>query len=242
MRLIYCSAKVVLATLLLGMRLFGQSAAPAFPPRTFRIQGEIRNFLHELVAGAKVEFQGEGKSVTVQTDGNGAYRADLPWGSYTMTVPYSELAVPDYQRPLFRVASSTTLTLNVAIRPAPPCEPTVTVEKPTLTEDDLRNVCGGDERVEVPSNDGVPFELFIRYPWREPTKGGYVYHGRVLHGMPVFVAYDLFTLEADQVTYDAGTHTLEATGHVVLTDVSGTEKRAEFASFKIADGRATQVR
>jgi hypothetical protein len=232
------SAKIVLATLSIAVSLFGQSATPVVPTRTSRVQGEIRHFANGLAAGADVTFQGK-KEVTVRTDGEGRYRADLPWGLYTMTVGYSGWAVPDYQRPLFRVASSTTIILNVVIHQPPPCEPTVSVEKPTLTEDDERNVCGGWDRFAVPSNDGIPFELLIFYPARQPAGGGYVYHGRHRGLIPVFVAYNLFTLEADEVTYDASTHVLEATGNVVSTDESGIEKKAELASFKIDGGRVS---
>ncbi len=230
------SAKIFLVVLSLAVSLFGQSATPVVASRTFHVHGEIRHFANGLAAGADVTFQGK-KKVTVRTDGEGRYRADLPWGFYTMTVDYSGWAVPDYQRPLFRVSSSATIVLNVVIHQPPPCEPTVSVEKPTLTEDDARNVCGGWDRFAVPSNDGTPFEVLIFYPARQPSGGGYVYHGRHRGLIPVFVAYNLFTLEADQVTYDASTHMLEATGNVVWTDESGIENRAELARFKIDGGR-----
>ena len=38
---------------------------------------------------------------------------------------------------------------------------------------------------------------------------------------PVFVAYNLFSLQADKVTYDAQKRTIEATGNVIAVSESG---------------------
>ena len=60
--------------------------------------------------------------------------------------------------------------------------------------------------------------------------------GRDLPGWttPVFVAYNLFTLRADHVDYDAQTRTLQATGNVVIVNAGGETQRVDFPrTFKI---------
>ena len=59
---------------------------------------------------------------------------------------------------------------------------------------------------------------------------------------PVFVAYNLFSLQADRVTYDEKSRIIEASGNVVVADGLGTTQRADAMSFEIDDGRATRLR
>jgi len=190
--------------------------------------------------GAEVIFQGEDKTVTLHTDPEGFYQRDLPVGPYTMQVHYNGL--PEYRRPLFRVMSSETIVLNIALHPSPSCEAVPLAETPPPTHPEGNLTCDGWEHVAIPSKDGVAFELLIHFPIREARNRQHVYYGQHRGLIPVFAAYDLFTLEANQVRYHEDTHELDATGDVVSTDESGIERRAEAATFKIKGGRVTQIR
>jgi lipopolysaccharide assembly outer membrane protein LptD (OstA) len=55
---------------------------------------------------------------------------------------------------------------------------------------------------------------------------------------PVFVAYNLFSLQADKVKYNAHSRTLEASGNVVVMNESGVTQRAESIKLKIESGQA----
>lgn len=100
-----------------------------------------------------------------------------------------------------------------------------------------------EELFPVPSADGVAYELCIRYTTGHRTNGTYDYSGdRSSHDDPVFVAYNLFSLHADHVTYDVKTRTLEASSNVVAVDESGVSRRGESMKFKIEDGQAIHLK
>jgi hypothetical protein len=61
----------------------------------------------------------------------------------------------------------------------------------------------------------------------------------------VFVAYNLFSLEADEVTYDIPSQILNANGRVVVVDEPDSESGSEYRvrtgdwmKFKIVNGKA----
>jgi lipopolysaccharide assembly outer membrane protein LptD (OstA) len=58
---------------------------------------------------------------------------------------------------------------------------------------------------------------------------------------PVFVAYNLFTLHADFVSYDEEGKTLKATGNVIVERTDGTTQRADSMSFRLENGLATPL-
>jgi hypothetical protein len=236
----------MIAVPLLCATLVGQSATPSTRHQTFHVHGSVRNCVDFVLAGALVEFQGKGSGKTVAVDDEGFYTAELPVGPYTMKVHFPGGSLQDYQRPLFRVTSPTSLTLNVTLNPAKPsCELMGTVSRPDLTVDDYRNACGDEEFFPAPSEDGLPFQLYIRYPRRQPTDQGYIYRsGRIVSDLDasVFVAYNLFTLQADQVAYDAKRRTLEASGNVVVVNETGVSQHADSVTFKIENGQAIQLR
>jgi lipopolysaccharide assembly outer membrane protein LptD (OstA) len=57
-------------------------------------------------------------------------------------------------------------------------------------------------------------------------------------GTAVFVAYNLFTLRADHVTYDQKDQTLHANGKVVMINEKGESQRADEMTFRIENGEA----
>lgn len=222
--------------------LFGQSAAPETKLQTFRVSGTIRDFRDSRVRGAKVTFESRKNSITVSSDTSGFYEADLPVDLYTMTAKSVEGYLQRYRRPLFRANTPASLTFNITLGPAGPfCDIKKPVAgQPPPADDGVRD-CGGVDTFPVASQDNVPFDLFIQYETRMPTDGGYTYNG----GAPladsqgaVFVAYNLFTLEADRVVYDVQRRTLEGTGNVVVENADGTTRHANSMTFKIENGEA----
>lgn len=244
-RLVKFTSITMLVALLPCVVLFGQSASPTTQLQTFHIRGKIRAFNDSAVPGAEVTFESQKISTTVSSDKSGYYEANLPVGLYSMTAKPVERYLQRYRRPLFRVASPTSLTFNITLDTAGPfCD----IKKPVLDQplpaDDGVRICGGADSFPVPSQDGVPFDLFIQYETRRPTDRGYTYNtGAHLPGSqsPVFVAYNLFTVQADHVLYDVQGRTLEATGNVVATSADGATKRADSMAFKIENGEATPL-
>ncbi len=254
----------MLVASLLCESVFGQSAVPEPRLQTFHIQGLIRTYYDSVVPNGKVTFEGRKFTKTVFADDRGFYETDLALGSYTMTAEYEyrspeALFVPfgtapqdprlrylqAYERPLFRIASPTSLTLNITLDSAElSCDRGYGVGPSASSPEEGEIVCGGGNFLPVPSNDKVPFELFIRFRTRRNTDKGFVYNtGRDSPGWttPVFVAYNLFTLRADHVDYDAQTRTLQATGNVVIVNAGGETQRVDSMTFKIENGQATPL-
>jgi hypothetical protein len=236
---------VMLVAFLACVTLFGQSLAPVTEIQTIQVRGTIRAFNNSVVRGAEVTFQSQKISMTVSSNSSGFYEANLPFGLYTMTAKPVERYLQRYRRPLFRASSPTSLTFNITLDPIGPfCDVVKPVPgQPAPADDDVR-ICGGGDSFSVPSLDNVPFDLFIQYETRRPTNQGYTYNtGEHLpvSQRAVFVAYNLFTLQADHVVYNLQGRTLEATGNVVVSNADGSTKRADSMNFRIEDGAATEL-
>jgi hypothetical protein len=168
-------------------------------PQTFRVEGRII-----APPGAEVVFQSGKATYKVITNDKYYYQADLPLGLYTMSARSpSHSLLQEFRRPVFEVTKPTTLVLNGSLSLGrPSCDP-LWVDSPTPEQwqEITQDVCGGDDSFEVPSKDGVPFELDIRYLKRQQlAKQTYSYSGdEVAHGyvLPVIVEYNLFTLQAE---------------------------------------------
>jgi hypothetical protein len=57
----------------------------------------------------------------------------------------------------------------------------------------------------------------------------------------VFVAYNLFSLQADEVIYGAKSRMIKASGNVVTTDEAGATQGADSVSFNVENGQATPL-
>jgi hypothetical protein len=253
-----------LAASLFCATLLGQSATLTIQPQTSHIHGTVRSTIDDsVVAGVKVTFEAEKGSKIVSTDRRGIYEADLPVGLYTMTVQSLSPTLLAYKRPLFRVASSTNLVFDVSLD----TYQKVTCEIVNLPRGDqisnrdrVKTTCGGLDIFPLPSGDGAPFQLLIRFGTRQPTDNGYAYSAPVdfsvvpepsyvyrsgrnplTLGPPVFVAYNLFTLRADHVTYDEKNQTLHANGKVVVVNEKGEKQRADSMTFRVENGEATPL-
>ena len=236
-----CKSAVVLVSLLCAIS-FGQFPSPGTQLQNFNVQGTVRIEQVDVMSGAKVTFGGENISKTVYTDERGHYETNRSPGYYTMVVFPSINGLQTYWRPLFHVASSARLTLDASLDLDIPCDRVATVSH-TITNHVADDACGGWVYFEPPSTDGAPYQLLIVYPHRQPTNRGNIYSCLSILGQKtqVRVAYDLFILRADLVSYDEKSGTLEAKGDVVRTNEKGETQTAESMTFRIENGEATRL-
>jgi hypothetical protein len=215
---------VPLAVLLFCGTLFGQSATPP-RPQTFHVRGTIKDPLAGVIPGVKVTFQSELLTTTATTNNAGVYEADLPLGDYTMTAQ-GPRGFTLYRRPLFHVTSQAPVALNATLFVG------------------HTDTYGGEQLIPIPSQSGLPFKLSIRYRSRTTVGSTYSYIGEKTpqYEAPVFVVYNLFSLQADKVSYDVEKRTIEASGSVVAVNELGTSQRADFMVFKIENGQVVPLR
>lgn len=201
-----------LVVLLFCGTLLGQSASPPTQPKIFHVRGTITDPLAGVIPGVKVTFQNELLTTTVITNNIRVYEADLPLGDYTMTAQ-GPRGFRFYRRPLFRVTSPVSAVINATLLVGPPCGDgimirgtQVTAEQEMVSTDD----CEREDLIQVPSGNGMPFQLSILYGSRTPVGNTYSYTGEKTpqYAAPVFVAYNLFSLQADRVTYDVEKRTI----------------------------------
>ena len=232
--------KLVLASSLLYVISYAQPILP-LPQKKFHVRGKIGDSYSSAIAGAEVKFEGSKTTEAVRSDSGGFYRAELPVGTYSMTVTKGSQA--HYKRPLFRVSSPKTIVLDVTLgQSVRSCDPaTIIVRRPdgttektetVGTPDDLRDECGGWDRFPIFSGEGGSFELLVRYSGRVRRDGERIYNGGFRN--PVLVAFNLFTLTADQVTYDLANRTLLATGNVTTTNGSAGSAHANSMKLRVA--------
>ena len=216
---------VQLAVLLFCGTLSGQSANSPTRPQTFHVRGTIKDPLAGVIPGVKVTFQSELLTTTATTNNVGVYEAELPLGDYTMTAQGPRGFIL-YRRPLFRVTSQAAVVLNA----------TLLVGR--------TDTSGGEELIPIPSGDGSPFKLSVRYGSRTTVGSTYSYIGEKTpqYEAPVFVAYNLFSLQADKMTYNVDKRTIEASGNVVAVNELGASQRADSMVFKIENSQVVTLR
>ena len=195
---------------------------------------------------ADVTFSGERTSKTVTVDGKGFYQLDLPVGIYEMVArgpTVGNQPLKKYGR-LFRVESPIRVVLNGSLHKArTTCDVLVGGDTEQQKMDEWRNQCGGEDSFPVPSKDARPLRVDIQYPHRQASENGYIYvNDRITEpDVPVFVAYNLFSLEANAVVYNVKNRTIAASGNVVTADGSGKTQHADSISFKLENGRAVRL-
>jgi hypothetical protein len=240
---ILISTSVVLAVVFLFGTAFGQSAAPA--SETFQVRGTITDQSGAVIPRAKVAFQNKQFDKTVTTNGRGVYEADLAFGNYTMTA--DALGFRPYRRPLFRVTSAETITFDVTLPVGSTCDiQVVRTDGGTPTPEDLeaakRQLCLKEDFFSVPSSDGEPFQVWIRYVRHSESGDTHFYTGeKTPNDDPVFVAYNLFSLRAGKAIYDEKSRTIKATGNVVAVDKFGVTQSGDSMAFEIENGQAIPI-
>ncbi|MGB9072371.1 MAG: carboxypeptidase-like regulatory domain-containing protein [Terriglobales bacterium] len=237
------ATSVLLAVVFLFGTAFGQAAVPA--SETFHVRGTITDQSGAVIPRAKVAFQNKQFDKTVTTSERGVYETDLPFGNYTMTAEV--LGFRPYRRPLFRVTSAETITFDFTLPVRPTCDiQVVRSDGGTPTPEDLeaakRQFCLREDFFSVPSSDGVPFQVWIRYVKHNESGDTHFYTGeKAPNDDPVLVAYNLFSLRADKAVYDANSRTIKATGNVVAVDKFGVTQSADSMTFEIENGQAIPI-
>lgn len=199
-----------------------------------------------VIPKAKVAFQNTQFDKTVTTNERGAYEVDLPFGDYTMTAQV--VGFKPYRRPLFRVTAAESIAFDFTLPVQPTCDSTVVrTDGGTVTHDDWeaakKELRLHEDSFLVPSSSGVPFQVWIRYVKHTVSGDTYFYTGdKTPNDDPVVVAYNLFSLHADEVTYDAKSRTIKAVGNVVSVDEAGMTQRVDTMNIKFENGQGTVVR
>ena len=144
---------------------------PVNHPPTFHVHGFVRIKTSDgaPVAGADVTFAGGGIQKTVPTDNAGFYEAELPAGAYKMVLNPLRPELAMFERPLFRVVSPASISLDGRVDPLMSCD--LLASKGSdhdPTNDEAKEACGGLDHFPVPQDD-VAFQLFIYYPQRQRT-------------------------------------------------------------------------
>lgn len=235
---------VSLVILLLCAVLFGQSAPNTTEKPKFHVKGTIRNITGEPIFRAKVAFRNEQLNKSVLTNDSGIYEADLPLGDYTMTA--QGLGFRPYRRPLFRVTSATTLDFDVTLRDFASCDVLVFNDSGKVTPEDWvaaqNEACLREDMLAIGSVR-APFQLSVRYGSRSLSGQLYSYDGEKNGSVeiPVFVAYNQLTLQANKVVFDSVKKTIAASGNVVFVDEPETVRRADSMTFKVENGRTVRI-
>lgn len=233
-----------LVVLLLCAVQFGQSAPNSTDTPKFQVKGTIKNIAGEPIFRVKVAFRNEQLSKSVLTNDSGIYETDLPLGDYTMTA--QSLGFRPYRRPLFSVTAATTLDFDVTLRDFASCDVLVFNNSGKVTPEDWAaaqsEACLREDMLAIGSMR-APFQLSVRYGSRSRSGKLYSYEGEKNGSVeiPVFVAYNQLTLQADKVVFDSGKKTIAASGDVVFVDEPETVRRADSMTFKVENGRTVRI-
>ncbi len=213
--------------------------------QSFHVQGTVNDVDGAVIPGANVSFHSDQETKQVSTNANGIYEADLDLGVYTMTVLSPHFHA--FYRPAFRITSPTRVTVDATLHVAGSCDVVGSNSSgtpPTAAELDegARLFCRREESFPVPALDGIPFEVYVHYGNRKADKNIFTYTSQKSLAPQIFVAYNLFSLLADNVVYDASHQTLEASGHVVVVKEAAETDRADSMSFRFSNGQAIPLR
>jgi hypothetical protein len=223
------------SSVLVVLLFLGQSVAQAANAevKTFHVGGMITDPNDARIPRVAVAFTGTTLNKNVASDGAGIYKAELPFGAYTMTAEHEGFGT--YHRPLFCVNSPKALTFDFTL---PIEEQIETVNIGTVS------AFRGEESFPAGWKHCPKAEVRIRYEHRVQNAQKIVsYRGEddAPDWDPVFVAYNLFSLSAHQVTYDAKKRVIRARGNVTTIDESGARQKAEFAVFQFRSGEARRL-
>ncbi|MGA7630073.1 MAG: hypothetical protein WCB11_04865, partial [Terriglobales bacterium] len=208
---------------------------------TFHIKGVIADASGGVVPGIKIWFHSKLLDKTVTANNAGEYEADLTLGDYSMLARSRFLMM---HRLRFHGTSPTTLTVKGVAYPMRETCDLMWGSNQEQNEEMAKQSCGGEDSFQIPSENGASSPLYIQFERRKPTDGGYVYSGDKLAAgdllTPVFVEYNFFSLQADEVVYEVKNRTIKANGNVSIEGDSG-KRRANSMTFRMENGQATPL-
>jgi hypothetical protein len=175
-------------------------------------------------------------SVFVKVNKAGVYEADVPLGVYSVSA--FEMSHPRR----IRVMSPTSVVVNIYLPTPVGCDLVIVPrpgESPTPEQQEAERIrtCYGEEHHSLPSRDGESFEVDLS--GLGGASGCPHVKGNKAHRE--FATYNLFSVQADRVTYHPAEQTIEAQGNVVFRNENG-EHTATSATFHVQDGQAVVVR
>lgn len=177
----------------------GQAQGAVIQTPTFHVKGTVTDPSGAVIPKANVGFQSRKLDGALPTNDAGVYETELPLGDYTMTV--QSPGFRPYRRPLFRVTTSASLTFDVTLPVAPTCDLVIVPAFPQNKAAAEKEFCLREDFFPIPSSAGVPFQLYVRYVRHKVTGDIHSYTcEKSPNEDPVFVAYNLFSLQADRVT------------------------------------------
>lgn len=183
----------------------------------------------------EITFRGEHLTKTVVVDDDSCYQADLPVGAYKMTAEGPTITTqgltPYVQ--VFRVMQPIRVMINGNLyMRRNNCDVVVSGGTPEGQIEGMKDVCGGEDSFKLSVSGGDTLELHVAFPQREIRADTYYYSSsKSLKGVPVVATYNLFSLEADNVIYDAQQRKLTAGGVVVVQDGTGKTRRGDSMAF-----------
>jgi hypothetical protein len=217
---------------LLSTALSAQSLG-AGQSRTFRVQGTIKDPNGAVIRGVQIMFESAPATNTSETNDSGRYQLDLPFGVYTMQAHSKGFRV--YDRPPFCVTSPTRITFDITL----PVGKYVDGVIISMSGEPALRDYYAEESFSLPSRDCRQLSLLFRYVKRTANNGVYSYAGeKDPYDDPVFVAYNLFSLQADRVVYNPKRQTVEASGNVIVIKESGATEHADSITLKVDNGQA----
>jgi len=180
-----------------------------------------------------VRFKSESSEVAAVVR-QGQYEADLPLGVWTLTTPDAEETPESHfhlSRPRhFVLTHPGTLVLNIYLQPQFFCNVGLQPEDEPRRDE----FCYGEASFQALSAEGVPFEVDL-FGLHDVCS---IFNAQKRYRESA--TYNLLTVEADKIIYNAPEAVLEASGHVVIYDESGKHRKSS-AKFQISEGRASAL-
>ena len=177
----------------------GSSARPLYQQPSAEVKGIVTDVNGSRVTKAVLVFEGGGESYRVETGENGAYSIRLQPNTYTILI--SHFGFCQIRRAAFIAKKDSEIRFDFQLWVGP---------------SDVYGKYNFMELDPVPHTHLKPLVLFGE---THPKGTSQIFTGAVLmEKYPVVLTYNLFTLRANQLTYEPSKHLLWAEGGVVWQD------------------------
>lgn len=193
------------------------------------LAGVVLDTNNSAVAGATVTVEGERAKHTITTGQDGSFNVQLPPGTYRIRAESRGFCL--CRRAAFRLRPSTTTTINLRLIVCPLVHSLILEGGQYKGETARYQPPFKEDEFSVGSSGG-PLNLLIQYGERILLGDDIQYKGFRLSDGKCFeaiVTYDVFTIYADRVRFNARSLRIEAEGNVIF------ERGAERAKAQRAD-------